>query len=101
MRIITLFDLPVISPEDRREYVKFRRFLIRNGFVMMQESVYTKIALNQTAINAVAENLRRNKPPKGLVQILIVTEKQFAKMELLIGESSSDVINNDARLIIL
>ena len=101
MRIITLFDLPIITPDDRREYTRFRRFLIKNGFVMMQESVYTKIMLNQTGINSVMDSLRKNKPSRGLVQTLIVTEKQFSKIEFLIGEDSSEVINSDARLVIL
>ena len=47
------------------------------------------------------QSLKRQKPPKGLVQVLAVTEKQFANMEYLVGESHSDVINSDERLIVL
>lgn len=43
MRILVMFDLPVITDTDRREYRKFRKFLILNGFLMLQESVYCKI----------------------------------------------------------
>ena len=39
MRIIVMFDLPVMSAHDRREYSKFRKYLIKNGFLMLQESV--------------------------------------------------------------
>ena len=49
MRVIVFFDLPTESLDDRREYRKFRKFLVKKGFLMMQESVYSKIALNQTA----------------------------------------------------
>lgn len=101
MRIIVFFDLPVGTAEERREYTKFRKLLIKSGFVMMQESVYSKIVLNQTAVDAVYAHLRKNKPPKGLVQLLTVTEKQFQKSELLIGESRSEVINTDERPVIL
>ena len=47
MRVILFFDLPVTTPEGRQNYNKFRKFLIRNGFLMLQESVYSKLALNK------------------------------------------------------
>ena len=43
MRMIVFFDLPTESEADRREYRKFRRMLVKNGFIMMQESVYCRI----------------------------------------------------------
>ena len=39
MRVFVFFDLPVAGLENRRNYTKFRKFLIKNGFIMMQESV--------------------------------------------------------------
>lgn len=58
MRIIVFFDLPTETALDRREYGKFRRNLIKNGFMMMQESVYIKLALNQTNAALVIENIK-------------------------------------------
>lgn len=101
MRVIVFFDLPTETTVNRREYARFRKHLIRNGFIMMQESVYCKIALNATAAEAVAENIRKNKPSEGLVQMLTVTERQFSKMEFIVGELKSNTINSDERLIIL
>ena len=86
MRVIVFFDLPTLSAEDRREYTKFRKFLIKGGFLMMQESVYTKMALNKTVADSVVESVKRNKPPKGLVQLMTITEKQFNRMEYICGE---------------
>lgn len=77
MRMFIFFDLPVITTENRRNYARFRKFLIKNGFIMMQESVYCKMVINQTAANTVMSNIKSNKPPDGLVQVLNVTEKQF------------------------
>ena len=99
MRIILFFDLPQETSADRREYSRFHRFLIKNGFMMMQESVYCKLSLNSTAQNTVLNNIRKHKPPKGLVQILTVTEKQFSRMEFVVGEYNGDIINSDERLI--
>lgn len=101
MRVIVFFDLPTTTKKDIREYTKFRKFLIRSGFIMLQESVYSKIALNTTAVDAIARNVRKNKPPSGLVQMLSITEKQFARMEFVVGESKTDVLDTDDRLVIL
>ena len=101
MRIIVFFDLPTETATDRREYRRFRKLLIKNGFIMMQESVYSKIVLNSTAKDAVLEIIRKNKPSEGLVQSLTVTEKQFAGMEFIVGEHNSDVIDTDERMVVL
>ena len=101
VRILVLFDLPVLTMENRRNYSRFRKFLIKNGFMMMQESVYCRMALNQNIANSIISNIRANKPPEGLVQILTVTEKQFSKMELLTGSYTSEVVDSDERLIII
>jgi CRISPR-associated protein Cas2 len=98
---MVMFDLPTITTEEKREYLKFRKFLLKDGFLMMQESIYSKLVLNTTVANIVTENVRKNKPQKGLVQMLVVTEKQFSKMELLIGETKSEIIDSDERLIVL
>ena len=101
MRILLFFDLPVTSSSDRHEYNVFHRYLIKNGFMMLQESVYCKLALNASAVQTVVANLYKNKPPEGLVQILTVTEKQYSKMEYILGEYKSEIIDTDERLIIL
>ena len=101
MRVIVLFDLPVVTAEDRREYTKFRKYLLKSGFLMMQESVYCKLALNPTAANAIMDAVRTRKPAAGLIQMLVVTEKQFSRMEFILGEHHSQIIDDEERLVIL
>ena len=101
MRMIVFFDLPTLTDKDRREYRNFRKLLIKNGFIMMQESVYTKMLLNQTAQKSVMELLKNNKPASGLVQALVITEKQFSNTINISGDYKSDVIDSDERLVIL
>ena len=101
MRIIVFFVLPVITVDERREYRKFRKYLISNGFMMLQESVYCKIELNAVSMQSTVNNIRLNKPPDGLVQVLKITEKQFAKMEFIVGNDNYDIINSDAKLVVL
>ena len=69
--------------------------------MMLQESVYVKLALNATTINTLMNNLEKNKPADGLVQVLLVTEKQYSKMYMLLGENKSEVLNSTERLVFL
>lgn len=101
MRILVFFDLPTETADERKSYRKFRKLLITNGFIMMQESVYCRMVLNGSAMNSVADLIEKNKPSKGLVQLLTVTEKQFANMRCITGEFKSDIINSDERVVIL
>ncbi len=99
MRMMIMFDLPTYSLQDMREYRRFRKFLIENGFIMMQESIYTKLLLNGTSATLMSKQVRKAVPKDGLVQMLVVTEKQFAGMELLTGELNSTYENSDKRYI--
>lgn len=101
MRAIIFFDLPSVTYEERKEYTRFRKFLINEGFIMMQESVYSKILLNSTNLNMLGQRIKKNKPKEGLVQLLNVTEKQYSSIEFIVGESNSDVINTTDRFIII
>ena len=101
MRIMVFFDLPTLTTQDRREYSKFRKYLVRSGFLMMQESIYCKLALNATVSSGVIQNVKKNKPAKGLVQVLTLTEKQFAKIEMITGDFQSAIIESDERMVIL
>ena len=101
MRIIVFFDLPTESADERRDYRRFRQMLLKNGIVMMQESVYSKIALNSTAAEVIKETVRKNKAPKGLIQMLVVTEKQFESIEFVLGTAQSVIIESSDRLVIL
>lgn len=101
MRIIVFFDLPTVTDSERKNYIKFRKNLIKDGFIMMQESVYTKIALNPTAANLIKNKVRKYAPSDGLIQMLCITEKQFADIEYVTGKKSHANLDSDSRLIIL
>lgn len=98
MRLILFFDLPVVSKEDRRIYATFRKYLIKNGYIMMQYSVYCKIFANREAAVKHVNILQRNVPQKGQIRLLLVTEKQYAKIEIIVGGKSNqeEIVNSDA-----
>ena len=101
MRVLVMFDLPTETAENRRNYTKFRKYLIKSGFMMMQQSVYVRLALNQTNAKGMIDSVKKNKPSEGLVQILTITEKQYSKMEIVSGEYSNDTVDTDERLLML
>lgn len=85
MRLMVFFDLPVVRKEDRRAYTVFRRFLLNDGYDMLQFSVYGRILNGADAEKKHMQRLIQNLPPEGSVRVLTVTEKQFASMKLLVG----------------
>ena len=101
MRVIVFFDLPVQTAAERREYSLFRKHLVKSGFIMMQESVYCKLALNMSVADAIMDQVRKNKPPQGLVQMLVITEKQYTRMEYVVGEFHSEIVDTDERTVFL
>lgn len=101
MRVFVMFDLPVLTASDRRAYRIFKKQLIKSGFIMMQESIYVKLCLNATAARVVADNVRSFKPPKGLVQLMIVTEKQFTSIDYIVGEVNDEYISSTDRMVIV
>ena len=99
MQLMCFLDLPVVTRVDRRNYRRFRKFLLKSGFVMIEESVYTRMVINGNARRALEESVRKNKPPEGLVALLTVTEKQFANMEMITGDYETDVITSTERVV--
>lgn len=96
-----MFDLPTLIVAEQRDYRQFRRFLIKNGFIMMQESIYTKLVINPIVAKQYRKLVAKAVPQKGLVQMLTITEKQFSDMELLLGSVQTKYLDNDDRFIIL
>ena len=85
MRLVVFFDLPVDTPAQRKAYRAFRKFHLKDGYLMLQESVYAKLVVNDGAAGNAVQRLRKNRPPAGLVQVLRVTESQFSTMEYITG----------------
>ena len=102
MRLLVFFDLPVDTSAQRKSYRTFRKFLIKDGYLMLQESVYAKLVVNDGAAGNAVQRLRKNRPPAGLVQVLKVTESQFATMEYVTGNREAyDELDTMEELLIL
>lgn len=88
MRLIVLFDLPVITKKQLRIYTRFRKFLISKGYLMIQYSVYSKICNNRESARQNMELIKRNSPVEGHIRMMMLTEKQYSRMVIIIGGKS-------------
>jgi len=86
MRLLVFFDLPVVTRAERRAYTVFRRFLLNDGYDMIQFSIYGRILNGRDAGAKHQKRLIDNLPPAGSVRCMTVTEKQFAGITLLVGQ---------------
>ena len=100
MRTLVFFDLPMTTARERKIYTKFRKALIKDGFVMVQESIYSKLFLNLASAQAGKERVRYYAPNKGSVKVLIITERQYASIEDFSEGRKMPVLDTTARLVI-
>lgn len=87
------------TSKNRHDYAVFHKYLIKNGFIMMQKSVYSRLVVNNVMSQAVREKVAQNLPPEGIVEILEVTENQFSRIEYLVGEKQTLVEDSMDRII--
>lgn len=85
MRLIVFFDLPVKTKSERRCATQFRNFLIKDGYYMIQYSVYCRVCNGYDAVDKHKARLSAYVPDNGSVRLLTVTERQYEKMEILLG----------------
>ena len=101
MRVILFFDLPSVTATERKSAATFRKALVDDGFLMLQESVYCKLALNGTAVALIKNRVSKYLPKDGNVMILTVTEKQFGSMDICLGARRNKTLDNDSTLVII
>lgn len=101
MRLFVMFDLPVETSAQKRQYRRFRKFLIEKGFIMEQYSIYSKLVLNHSVASSYQKQLRANLPPQGNIQMLIITEKQYSDIVVLRGEKQTNIESSTERKVIL
>lgn len=100
MRILVFFDLEMKTTDNVKEYTKFRKYLINEGFIMFQYSIYTKLVLNAPSANLYINKVRKQVPNNGFVSILKITENQFAKMEYVSGCDQNNIEDSTKRVLI-
>ena len=101
MRMLLFFDLPRETSKEVREANRFVKELKKEGFIMLQESVYCKLLLNMSGFESARKKIEKIKPAKGDIMLLTITEKQFGSMEIILGEKNCKEYDSTDRLIII
>jgi|BEDMetMinimDraft_2_1075160.scaffolds.fasta_scaffold03922_1 CRISPR-associated protein Cas2 len=101
MWLFVFFDLPVRTKDERREAARFRAFLKDDGFLMLQYSVYARICRGEDGVMKHIARVTRHLPAKGSVRALPVTERQYARMRLLLGEKHPSEAPGAVQLVLL
>jgi len=90
MWIIVFFDLPVKKPAQRKAATQFRNFLLKDGYTMLQFSVYSRVCKGQDAVQKHVQRTQANLPSEGSIRALQVTDKQYARMRILLGNLTAE-----------
>ena len=101
MRLMIMFDLPVETAIERKAYRTFRKALINEGFVMIQFSVYVRVCASANSAKYMERRIQKSLPADGLVQTMMLTEKQYLDMHFLLGKPVDDVRNTSDRTVII
>ena len=86
MWLFVMFDLPVDTKTKRKQYAQFRKSLLKEGFTMLQYSVYARYTPSAESNTAQRKRLRDTIPPDGQVRIVNITDHQFGQMEVFFGK---------------
>ena len=85
MRMLVFFDLPVKTKQERSTATKFRNFLLKDGYYMLQYSLYARTCNGTDAVEKHRKRLNSVKPDNGSIRLLVITEKQYQAIEILVG----------------
>ncbi len=88
--MFVFFDLPVGTKGERRAATQFRNFLKDDGYMMLQWSVYARVCRGEEAAEKHVQRVTKSLPKKGSVRALQVTDKQYGRMRLLLGEATKN-----------
>ena len=100
MWLFAMFDLPVKTQVARREYARFRKSLLREGFCMLQYSVYARYCASEESSQVYRGHVQAVLPPEGQVRLVSVTDRQFEKMDVFFGKKRAPTEDPPAQLML-
>jgi CRISPR-associated protein Cas2 len=101
MWLFVFFNLPVGSKEQRRRANRFRNFLKDDGYIMLQFSVYARVCRGQDAVEKHLKRARSSLPQEGSIRALQITDKQFGRMELMLGTAPKNERIGPSQMVLL
>ena len=98
MWVVAMFDLPTDTPRARKAYARFRKDLLKDGFTMMQYSVYIRHCASNENARVHITRMGHLVPSAGEVRFLTITDKQFGRIETYVGGNRQTPPNSPAQL---
>jgi len=98
MWVLVFFDLPTETKKDRKNYSRFRKNMLADGFQMFQFSIYLRHCSSRENADVHIKRVKSILPPKGHVGMMCVTDKQFGMMEIFQGRDAVDVPDTTQQL---
>jgi len=89
--LIVAFDLPVVEKEQRKAATDFRQYLLDDGYIMMQFSVYVRACVSFARQETHLDRLKKNLPPEGSVRVIYVTRAQWKRSFVIHGQPAKKV----------
>lgn len=90
-----MFDLPMVEDKEKTQYTKFRNHILKLGYKMVQYSVYVRTILDKSKFDQELKRVAKYLPQNGNIRLILITEKQYHEMKVLIGKKNYDEIYND------
>jgi CRISPR-associated protein Cas2 len=81
-----MFDLPTDTKKARKDYTYFRKNLLKDGFSMLQYSVYVRHCASEENATVHYNRIKKFLPPDGEVRLITITDKQFGRMQSFCGK---------------
>jgi CRISPR-associated protein Cas2 len=98
MWVFVHFDLPTETKKDRKNYATFRKFLIQDGFNMIQFSMYARHCSSRENAEVHKKRVKAHLPPAGHVILFEITDAQFGRLEFFYGKKPKEPTNQPKQL---
>lgn len=85
MWVFVYFDLPTETKAERKAYAQFRKELLKDGFTMVQYSIYSRHCSSRENAEVHKRRVKSWIPEKGEVIVFEITDAQFGRMEFFRG----------------
>ena len=89
MWLFVFFDLPTHTKKDKRNAAKFRKYLLKDGYSMLQYSIYTRHCASSESADVHTKRIKINIPAFGHINLLRITDKQYGSMTNFWGKAET------------
>lgn len=100
MWMMVMFDLPTKTKAERKEYTRFRNFLLDKGFDMTQYSVYFRLVSSKERVKRFERKIANQLPKAGNIQVITITDRQYQDIKAYYGEQVDNSHKNKGQLLL-